>query len=448
VFRVAYPADGPPQLTLGPTVTLPPGTGGETPRLALDPSGRFLGYSAVGGSSVVLIELTEGRVVFARWGLYGENPAPHHPATTGWWCDGETLGFAEGYSPAPPRTPFLRWGSLSASGGVSQGMGAVIPARSLPPAFAPAGRLALTAEPDSPEGEPTRLVLRNLVKIDTNAWPPQIAKAVGEAWPLEGTSGPLRAVALDRAGRWAAAGGAADTVWLFDAATGEVVLTLPVGGPVVGVHLDETGSALVARDAGGGVRVWEVPSGRELLAVRAPEEVTAVALSADGRLALGDRSGGVTVWTPGRADAPVRRRGPAYPVTSVALRPDGKEVAVCGADLLLRRWSLETDGPPFWFWGPTDPTVALAYAPDGAHLLQATRSASYLWDLRERKLKGSSSDGLGHPRDAAGLLADGASVWMAGGTVQQLGPLEVRVSRLPLGGLLGPLRIPPPGKVP
>src|SRR5262249_50127919 len=148
-------------------------------------------------------------------------------------------------------------------------------------------------------------------------------------------------------GRRIASASSDQTVRIWDAATGEVVFTLPrhgakdLGGPVVyspdgrhiaGVSLDQS------------LKVWDAATGELVLSLPGHTGgVWGVAYSPDGRrITSASADGTVKAWAAATGQEVLPLPGHPGAVRGVAYSPDGRRIASASADGTVRLW----DGTP------------------------------------------------------------------------------------------------------
>ncbi|WP_020666592.1 WD40 repeat domain-containing protein [Amycolatopsis nigrescens] len=96
----------------------------------------------------------------------------------------------------------------------------------------------------------------------------------------------------------------------------------------------------------------------------------------DTRLAVVGESGTVRLWNIADLAAPVELAnltGPSGVVASVAISPDGRTVAVGGADAKIHLWDLADPAGKKLLSGPRDAITSVAFAPDGKTLAAGSR---------------------------------------------------------------------------
>ncbi|WP_424217114.1 DNA-binding protein (plasmid) [Streptomyces sp. BI20] len=150
---------------------------------------------------------------------------------------------------------------------------------------------------------------------------------------------------------------------------------------VGGGALPELPGPLAVRPGGrtlaSSARVFPTGAGRGAERGLGIEDGAVLAWSSDGTwLAVGDTTGGVTIW-----DGELRRRmrflaapvdtprvGAVEAVTALAFSPDGQYLAVGGASGTLRLWDTRFDRALGTLPTPGDAILALSYSPDGRTL--------------------------------------------------------------------------------
>jgi WD40 repeat protein/serine/threonine protein kinase len=215
----------------------------------------------------------------------------------------------------------------------------------------------------------------------------------------------VRQVAFSADGRILATGGYDHQIRLTNAANGQ-----PVGEPLR--HQDDVLAAVLSRDGtmlltGGDdrtARLWQL---RTAPAADPPlpheREVLAVAVSPDGKTVLtGDAAGAGWLWDKGAG--PPRRVGVDNDALfGVAFHPDGRTFATGGWNKVVRFWETAS-GKPVGIPLPHPQHLrALAYTPDGRHLLTGTDDKdrkAYLWDLATGKVVQTFA---GHTRKVNGV---------------------------------------------
>jgi WD40 repeat protein len=197
--------------------------------------------------------------------------------------------------------------------------------------------------------------------------------------PFEAHTGPVTSVVA--LGATFATGGADGKVHVWDLRTGKATQTLAVGGPVRAMAAAPDGKALaVAAGEEPAIHLWGADGKAGLKLIGPKDWLLAVAFSPDGQqVAAGGFDGRWYLWETAtgkklidaEAHAPPPPNTPARdanPVTALAFAPDGKALAVGGADgqVLL----FQTDGKfvrPM-VGGHGSAVSGLAFHPTGALL--------------------------------------------------------------------------------
>src|SRR5262249_13705788 len=157
------------------------------------------------------------------------------------------------------------------------------------------------------------------------------------------------------------------------------------------------------------VRVRDAATGRVLLTLPVPDWSTGLALSdvrfsPDGRrlaATFGNSSSGrVALWDATTGQLAARLGGHGHLVFHLAFRPDGRRIATASHDKTARVWDAAT-GRTLWTIGAHAEMVnAVAFSPDGTRLVTGGRDkALRLWDAatgRElRTLRGHKGNVVG-----------------------------------------------------
>jgi WD40 repeat protein len=158
---------------------------------------------------------------------------------------------------------------------------------------------------------------------------------------LEGSAGPIVAVAWSPGGGLVAAGGD-DTKIAIWQADGKPLKTLEQGGALKALaFLGE--ERLAAAGQGAAIKVWNVAAGTVEKELQGHQgDITALAASPDrSRLASASQDGSVRLWDAGELKELRALAGHEGPVTAVAFAADGKVLITGGADKTVRTWSVE-----------------------------------------------------------------------------------------------------------
>jgi WD40 repeat protein len=254
-------------------------------------------------------------------------------------------------------------------------------------------------------------------------------------------STPALAVAPDRATLAWAGDNDDKAIHLWDAATGKERARLQGHERgVLALAFSPDGTRLASANPFEPVRIWDPHTGKTVRLCGEPPGAMALAFSPDGRtLAAASMSGTVRLWdaTTGRLIRSLRD----YQgwVNGLAFTPDGKALALAGADSpTVHLWDVETGADLRPRHGHRGDVQAVAFAPDGRTLAsgggdrQDGDTAIRLWDARSgrelRLLEGHAGRVLclafspdGRTLVSGGEREESVRLWdVAGGGVRRL----------------------------
>ena len=189
------------------------------------------------------------------------------------------------------------------------------------------------------------------------------------------------------------------TAKVWDAATGQTLLTLPKGeasthaGKMYSVAFSPDGRQLATAGEGGLVTLWGPTTGEAMLTLQEPGEnaaMVALSFSPDGaRLAAAGSDGTVRVWDLATSRVSLKlsiQLAPspnplALPLQDVAFSPDGTRLATVGPDKTAKIWDAVTGKELLSLVGHKEVILALAYSPDGRKIATASYdTTAKVWD--------------------------------------------------------------------
>ena len=189
----------------------------------------------------------------------------------------------------------------------------------------------------------------------------------------------VRSVAWSPDGRRIVTGSAVDGVWVWDAVTGEELLSLEHGHWVGSVAWSPDGSRIAAGFDGDGVRVWDAVTGEELLSLEHGHKVWSVAWSPDANRIAAGSIDGVRVWDAVTGEELLSLEHGHW-VDSVAWSPDANRIAAGSIDG-VRVWDAVT-GEELLSLERGHWVDSVAWSPDGRHILtKSRRNEIRIWDV-------------------------------------------------------------------
>jgi WD40 repeat protein len=183
---------------------------------------------------------------------------------------------------------------------------------------------------------------------------------------LAGHKNGVRAVLFHPEGAQLVSGGADRVVKIWDLGTGELQQTLV--GPsqaVTTLTVNGSGSQIAAGSEDGMVYVWNTATGELLRSITAHTNgALGVAFTPNGRLVSGGADNTVKIW--GEGETPLKTiAGHGSAVTSVAINPEGDQVASASEDGKVRAISIETGEILWTAEGHDQPVQSVSYTTNG-----------------------------------------------------------------------------------
>jgi WD40 repeat protein/serine/threonine protein kinase len=209
-----------------------------------------------------------------------------------------------------------------------------------------------------------------------------------------------RLVAFSPDGRWLASGSFNGTLKWLDLThrEAEPILSHLYGAHFLGMAFSPDGRRLACSTRRRGVVVLTTGTGREEFALREDLGVLSVAFHPNGRcLATAGENLRIKVWDLTGRSEPRRFPGHAGAVYSLAISPNGHQVALAGAyntghafpGKTLRLYDLAQERFLGEFGGHTDSLTGVAFRPDGRQLATASADGTaLLWDVPSRSWRG------------------------------------------------------------
>jgi tetratricopeptide (TPR) repeat protein/Tol biopolymer transport system component len=239
-------------------------------------------------------------------------------------------------------------------------------------------------------GNGTRLASAIGADKTVRVWEAQTGQ---EILTLKGHTGAVWSVAFSPDGRRIASASRDETVKVWDAHSGQEQLTLKGHtGAVSTVVFSPNGKRIVSGGTGhdpktnkiwGEVKVWDAGTGQETLTLKGHTElVRSVCYSPDGRrIASGNQDRTVKVWDAHTGQQALSLKGHTAFVNSVCFSPDGRRIASASEDRTVKVWDAATGQEILSLKGHTGRVNSACFSPDGRRIASGSEDRTVkVWD--------------------------------------------------------------------
>lgn len=174
------------------------------------------------------------------------------------------------------------------------------------------------------------------------------------------------------------------TARVWDGSTGR--LSLELKGHTAGVwnaSFSPDGRRVLTASSDKTARIWDIATGQQILVLTGhTDRVWSASFSPDSRqvvTASFDKS--VRIWDLGSGREVTKLEGHTGPVSSVKYSPDGLHIVTASFDHTARVWDARTGQQKILLSGHTDQLSSAAYSPDGTRIVTGSYDkSSRIWD--------------------------------------------------------------------
>ena len=262
-------------------------------------------------------------------------------------------------------------------------------------AFSPDGATLATAHEDGTAKlvELKRGVVTATLRHDENPGVVVTTAGGGIRWKAAGVDAEVVSLAFSADGQRVATGSNDHTARLWNARTGEALMTFAHDGAVPSVALHAQRPLLATGSRDGHLRLWATDSAVESTRIDLGAEVRVVAFSPDGRLLAALATNGCLLLYDVVAESELRRNCAGYSGLALAFSKNGRRIALARGDhaavvdvssgqVIVKATHLDGANPDSsdhlrWI-------VDVALSPDGASLASAAREGSArVWNIAQ-----------------------------------------------------------------
>ena len=201
---------------------------------------------------------------------------------------------------------------------------------------------------------------------------------------IKGHKEDVRSVCFSPDGKRIASGSDDQTVKVWDAASGQELLSLHGHTqPVTSVSFSPDGKRIASGSDDQTVKVWDAVSRQTVHTLKGhSKQVTSVSFSPDGmRIASGSWDNTVKIWDAVSGEVVHTLKGHTQTVGSVSFSPDGKWIASGSWDNTVKIWDAVNGQVVHTFKGHTLPVASICFSPDGTRIVSgSTDQTVKVWD--------------------------------------------------------------------
>ena len=206
------------------------------------------------------------------------------------------------------------------------------------------------------------------------------------------TNGEVSCIALSRNGDLIVSGSNDESVWVWDAKTGEQLRELQGHTDYVkSVAFLPDGNQIVSGSNDKSVWVWDTKTGELLSELQTEEEVHSVAFSPDGnQIVYGeDELVWVWVWDTKTGEQLRELQGHTREVYSVAFSSDGNQIVSGSCDQSVRVWDVKTGEQLRELQGHTNDVNSVFFSPDSNQIVSGSHDQSVqVWNAETGEKQG------------------------------------------------------------